>query len=88
MVYTYDFSEECNKLFLYDYRIFYGEDENSMLRGAFGVSLELITNINSNIMFVDKNYNRIELDHSVSEQSEIMDVEFTLSSNLGVKLNL
>lgn len=88
MVYIFDFNEKCSKLFLHDYKTFYAEDENSMLRGAFGISLELITNINNSIVFVDKRYNQIELDQSVDEKCEILNMEFTLSSNLGIKLDI
>lgn len=86
MVYSYDFGEQCAKMYLYDYRTFYAEDDNSMMKGTFGIPLELVANVNNGIAYFDKRYERIELDQS--EEVNVVSMQFTLSSNLGIKLDI
>ena len=40
LVYTYDFSDECSKMYLCDHRYFYAEDDSrQLMRGSFGLTL-------------------------------------------------
>ena len=40
-------------MFVFDYKTFYAEaDEGTLMKGTFGIPLELVTNINNGIIYL------------------------------------